>query len=82
VLFIPVDALVDRPAARDQSAARSWRLAAVACWSGRSCRGTAALDRVQDDLAAREQAADQRDHLADERDRAADQRDERTDDPD
>jgi hypothetical protein len=37
-------------------------------------RRTAAQDRTQDDLAARERAADQRDHLADERDRAADDR--------
>jgi hypothetical protein len=37
-------------------------------------RRTATQDRTQDDLAARERAADQRDHLADERDRAADGR--------
>jgi ANTAR domain/GAF domain len=37
-------------------------------------RRTAAQDRTQDDLAARERAADQRDHVADQRDRAADDR--------
>ena len=37
-------------------------------------RRTAAQDRTQDDLAARERAADQRERLADERDRAADER--------
>jgi hypothetical protein len=37
-------------------------------------RRSAAQDRTQDVLAARERAADQRDHLADERDRAADDR--------
>jgi hypothetical protein len=37
-------------------------------------RRTAAQDRTQDDLAARERAADQRERLADERDQAADDR--------
>jgi len=37
-------------------------------------RRTAAQDRTQDDLAARERAADQRNHIADQRDRSADDR--------
>jgi GAF domain-containing protein len=37
-------------------------------------RRSVAQDRTQDDLAARERAADQRDHIADQRDRAADDR--------
>jgi hypothetical protein len=37
-------------------------------------RRSAVQDRTQDDLAARQRAADQRDHLADQRDRAADDR--------
>ena len=39
-------------------------------WPGRQ----ATMDRAQDDLAARERAADRRERLADERDRAADDR--------
>jgi hypothetical protein len=63
------DARVRAAEARTRAAEQ----AVVAAQTGLA-RRAAALDRVQDDLSARERAADERNHLADQRDRDADER--------
>jgi GAF domain-containing protein len=70
---VAAKALDDTRVRAAEARAREAEQALQAAQTGLS-RRSAAQDRTQDDLAARERAADQREQLAEERDRAADDR--------